>query len=129
MVTISKQLSTKHSGQRLMQTFLKSHFTLIAVCPLGNFFIIVWGCSWYSFVVTVIFILCIDLFQQINLRSSLPGDVLEISLSLYSGRTFPPERLKIFTNCKLRKMFFSTNVFKFCQSRLLNSFNPQPFSS
>ena len=41
-------------------------------CLLGNFSIAVGVCSWYLFVVMT-FILCIDLFQWINLRTSLPA--------------------------------------------------------
>ena len=51
-------------------------------CLLGNFSIFFGGCSWYSFVV-IIFILYIDLFRQISLRSSLPGYVLEKRCSFY----------------------------------------------
>ena len=55
-------------------------------CLLGNFSFILGGCFWYSFVMMMIFtiFIVINLFQYINLRSSLPGDVQEKKLfSLY----------------------------------------------
>ena len=58
-------------------------------CLLGKFSFIFGGCSWYSFVVMMIFTLfiAINLLQYINLRSSLSGNVLEKMYSLYIRKT------------------------------------------
>ena len=50
---------------------------------LGNLSFVFGGCSWYSFIVIMIF----TLFIIINLRSILPGDVLEKMYSLYIRKT------------------------------------------
>ena len=67
---ISKQLSRKHSDQIVILTFLKLHILLIAVMRIHLLFYdlgislpllrLVPGCS---FVIMMIFITCIDLFQ------------------------------------------------------------------
>ena len=64
-------------------------------CHLGNFSFIFGGCSWYSFVVMMIFTLriVINLLQYINLRSNLPGDILEKMYSLYIWKT--PRKTKV----------------------------------
>ena len=58
-------------------------------CLFGNLSFIFGGCSWYSFLVIMIFtfFIVISLFQEINLRRILPGDVLEKMYSLYIWKT------------------------------------------
>ena len=93
-------------------------------CLLGNFSIIVRSCSWYSFVVMIIFILCNGLFQKINLRSSLPGCVLEKKCSFYIWGS--PRKTK--GNLLTELNIFSANILKFCQLCVLSSFIHQRFS-
>ena len=116
-MTISKQPSRKDSGQSVTLTFLKLHILLIAI-SLGislSLLRVVPGCS---FVVMMIFIICIDLFQYVNLRSSLPGDDLEKKCSLYIRGT-PRKTNAIYL---LSLTFFPAEVLKFCQLCILNSF-------
>ena len=65
-------------------------------CLLGNYSFIFGVCSWYSFVMMMIVVLCIDLFQQINLRSSLTRDVLKKSVPFTFGEL--QGKLKVFKN-------------------------------
>ena len=92
-------------------------------CLLGNYSFIFGGCSWYSFAVMMIFILCIDLFQQINLRSSLPGYFLEKKYSRYIGGS-PRKTKDLLTELNI----FYANIWKFCHLHVPNSFVQQRFS-
>ena len=65
-------------------------------CLHGNFPIIFGGCSLYSFVVMIfILFIVINLFEEINLRSSLSGNVLEKMYSLYILKT--PRKTNVLT--------------------------------
>ena len=94
----------------MISTFLKPHFLLIAVF-LGVSVPLFGGFSWYSFVVANDDICTLYWFvsiSHINLRSSLPGDVL----TKYSHEL--PRKLKVFTTGLsikyVRKIFRKTNI-------------------
>ena len=96
-------------------------------CLLGDFSCC-WGLFpcihlkwWYLLIQMMIFI---DLFKLINLRSSLPGYVLEKKCSLYIWGT--PRKTRGIYQQSLT--FFCSKVLKFCQLHMLNSFIQQCFS-